>query len=710
MTKFDKRKFKSQAHKDKARRGMFASMGKQGSLSKFLKPKAKSTKLAQPHKKKPKTKPKTKPKEKPVIKVVKPKVIRKDKPIRKNATKMIDHIFDGVKDVQVYSLSNNFESKPVKDIKWLKNDYKDTRFAKMRYDYEKDEYTIHYHSNLWYRLKSDYKPNGKEGKTKKEQPIVDIKKLEQPQGISLGEFEKEVRAKDKENILTDKINNIEAKYNKLDKTDREGLEKLDKELRANVNKNLFYAYDQGRKDYPKELMKKLDDLSHNIHTDTVKAGHKKAKQEQKEMKLAGKKKVTPEQSKFLAFAHESTRTMKINSSSEKDFVQKLAKLSYNDKLDEITPKQSEWLNKIIKRQGVYYGDLTHKERVEKTKIDRETLTKQKKKEFKERQNKIETGLPIKVKKSDLNFETARNAHRGTSFVPDKRAEQEQQEYVNAMKRMNDKLKPFAKNPEQKAQLKEELERYRKNWLEKNNDLLYRRSGIFSSMIAGPSNFPTKRMQKKNEVDRKKTDEFIAWNNKVFVTVRRKLKGKTTHQEKQSSLINQTVYDIKQASIPKEKLQKDAPKGFTMGFVRTNAKNRIMGRVQTLIGNGQVEEVKSLLNAIKTTQKDQKRPVFTQRHKIWKSEEKALRIRKKQAQKQTTGQEKLKSFKGGKIIKNYEEDRIQIKLQDKASRGTPLHSSLKGSGWNYSFKNDAWQRKLTNNAEYSANQITEEHFK
>jgi hypothetical protein len=66
MTKFDNRKFKSQAHKDKARRGMFASMGKQGSLSKFLKPKKKSTKLAQPHKKKPKKKPSVKP----VIKVV----------------------------------------------------------------------------------------------------------------------------------------------------------------------------------------------------------------------------------------------------------------------------------------------------------------------------------------------------------------------------------------------------------------------------------------------------------------------------------------------------------------------------------------------------------------------------------------------------------------------------------------------------------------
>lgn len=74
------------------------------------------------------------------------------------------------------------------------------------------------------------------------------------------------------------------------------------------------------------------------------------------------------------------------------------------------------------------------------------------------------------------------------------------------------------------------------------------------------------------------------------------------------------------------------------------------------------------------------------------------------QKANSGSGGNTSFKGGEIIRNVGENRLQLKFD-----GVPdasVRQQLKSSGWRWSPKNGVWQRQLTENAERSAQRITE----
>jgi len=58
--------------------------------------------------------------------------------------------------------------------------------------------------------------------------------------------------------------------------------------------------------------------------------------------------------------------------------------------------------------------------------------------------------------------------------------------------------------------------------------------------------------------------------------------------------------------------------------------------------------------------------------------------------------------GVQIVKNFDLERVQIIFDGKPDRETI--TALKGSGWNWSPRNSAWQRKLTNAAFRSAQQL------
>ena len=55
-----------------------------------------------------------------------------------------------------------------------------------------------------------------------------------------------------------------------------------------------------------------------------------------------------------------------------------------------------------------------------------------------------------------------------------------------------------------------------------------------------------------------------------------------------------------------------------------------------------------------------------------------------------------AFDGGKIVRNVEQNRLQIVFEDKPDED--MRSSLKSNGFRWSPRNGAWQRQLTENAE------------
>lgn len=304
-------------------------------------------------------------------------------------------------------------------------------------------------------------------------------------------------------------------------------------------------------------------------------------------------------------------------------------------------------------------------------------------------------------KDDLNYRTAYNAHRNTSFTPDKRAEMEQQQYVEDMRSMEASVKKYVRNEEQKAIMIEELKKYQSSYLEKKNDLLYRRSGIASVMITGGSNFPVERMKKRNEIDHRKTGEYLDWKKKQKAVIRRAVNKKLSESEKQSDLEAVISKDLKIAST-KEFRGEKVPL-----YMRNGAKNRIVGKVQTLVRNGQTEEVDKILKMIEKSEKKEGVVVFTKRHKIWGYSKKAEVMQERISARPTTGSKKLLTFNGGSVINNYEDERVQIIFDEKPS--SKVLSDLNGSGWRWTPSKGVWQRKNTKNAEYSANRIIKDNY-
>lgn len=97
----------------------------------------------------------------------------------------------------------------------------------------------------------------------------------------------------------------------------------------------------------------------------------------------------------------------------------------------------------------------------------------------------------------------------------------------------------------------------------------------------------------------------------------------------------------------------------------------------------------------------KKPVITARNRFFQLPEVAQRIREKL---KVTREQKSKEvpFEGGRLVWNYEEDRLQI-LFDNIPQDS-MRKELKSSGFRWSPRNTAWQRQLTQNAVHAAKRL------
>ncbi len=124
--------------------------------------------------------------------------------------------------------------------------------------------------------------------------------------------------------------------------------------------------------------------------------------------------------------------------------------------------------------------------------------------------------------NDIPRETAYRAHSGTSFVPEKRAESTQADYAETLASDFADLEKLADTPEKKQLLTEEFARYRLGYRRRTLDYLGSRSGLMSTMIAGPANFPVRRMEKKNNAIQKRLNELIEYRERALDAIRKKL--------------------------------------------------------------------------------------------------------------------------------------------------------------------------------------------
>jgi len=140
-------------------------------------------------------------------------------------------------------------------------------------------------------------------------------------------------------------------------------------------------------------------------------------------------------------------------------------------------------------------------------------------------------LGVEVSRAQVNRRLAQAAHEGTSHVPEKRAEQEVDGYVSHMNEVAADLARHATTPEKRAQLKEELERYRDGYLQRFHAHLSARSRVISPLVTGPARFPVARNQKANATADKRTGELVEWSTSARRAIRNKLNPATVSSDR-----------------------------------------------------------------------------------------------------------------------------------------------------------------------------------
>jgi hypothetical protein len=125
--------------------------------------------------------------------------------------------------------------------------------------------------------------------------------------------------------------------------------------------------------------------------------------------------------------------------------------------------------------------------------------------------------------NDISRDVAKAAHSGTSFVPERRAEQERNEYAATLAADYADLARYATTPEKLAILDEEFERYRAGYRAKTLAHLHSRSRVMSWMITGPSRFPNERNRKRNESADRRLNELLEFRKRALDAIEKTLR-------------------------------------------------------------------------------------------------------------------------------------------------------------------------------------------
>ncbi|MFV0382269.1 MAG: hypothetical protein ACK5KR_08645, partial [Breznakia sp.] len=134
-------------------------------------------------------------------------------------------------------------------------------------------------------------------------------------------------------------------------------------------------------------------------------------------------------------------------------------------------------------------------------------------------------------------------------------------------------------------------------------------------------------------------------------------------------------------------------GIERGYHKALFVSSIYNKVETYAKHGDTDMVQRAIEAIRNFNETMS-IVITERHKFFK----LLGVAEANKEKQTNNATKENtevSFKGGKVVNNFQENRIQLVFDEKPSPN--IISQLKKAAFKWSPRFGAWQRQLTRNA-------------
>lgn len=296
-------------------------------------------------------------------------------------------------------------------------------------------------------------------------------------------------------------------------------------------------------------------------------------------------------------------------------------------------------------------------------------------------------MKFEFEKNEIDFETARRAYVGISFSPEKRAEQEQNDYIAIMQNFIDKFTPLAVNEEQQKYLEERFIKYKEGVLKHFNIILNAKSRVISPMITGPANFPVRQNQKRMASEMKRHDEFAEFREKFWKYTKKGLSVLKTNEQKNDEEFNRLKKEI------------DVYDKFKWSF------SSFYGKIERSFKNYPESAIKAL-------------KYLQTKYKIPKNA-KILRLLEKPIEEHIKEQEESKKEIENKgvqevsrqgniaILYNYEIDRVQINFLDNEKPSEEIRKLLKGNGFKWSPKNGVWQRQLTQNGKWASERVVKQ---
>lgn len=274
---------------------------------------------------------------------------------------------------------------------------------------------------------------------------------------------------------------------------------------------------------------------------------------------------------------------------------------------------------------------------------------------------------------DKYKEKAIRAHNWTSFNPEKRGEQIISDYNQ---QLMDDLKELSAKGIEDDTLKDYTARYHSLFL----SWIHAKSKCASSVITGGSGFNVARANKANRSEERHYEVFQEWR----VRAKKAIVRKSLHRKTYTSEIERYRSDLASLKLNHEKMKeanKLIAKAKKEGIILTDYLTKEFN-----IKPHMIEWTMNFGFGLANNNSNIKRI----EHRI-----KELEIKEERRQ---TQPEKEFIFEGGKVVINYEVDRIQILFDHRPAKDELKQWKAIGlSSFKWSPLNKAWQRKITNNA-------------
>ena len=242
----------------------------------------------------------------------------------------------------------------------------------------------------------------------------------------------------------------------------------------------------------------------------------------------------------------------------------------------------------------------------------------------------------------------------------------------------------------------ERERYTSKYREWVRTLFEKHSRILSPMITGPARFPTSRNNKANNAYDNALNEFENWRTRAIKAINKRMYDSKPEEQKRAEEWLRLKREITDTAASIRSIDVDhAP------YNRALFVSGLYGKLERIANNGKEDLILKATEYIKKLNDTLPKPIFTARHKFWKLSEVVQASIKKESEIRGKDDAEL-IFNGGKVVKNYSEDRLQILFDEKPDQETI--SKLKHNGFRWSHRFVAWQRQLTSNALYACARV------